>query len=83
MWRDVRAVYQSWLWVDPNSTKMRSAYARMACRCGQWDEAKRQFDLLGDRVDVGTFGGKAMYQYFRRKAEMNAKKVRPNEPTGV
>ena len=72
VWDDLRDIYQSLLWVDPENTANRNTLAFLACKCGQWQEANHQLQMLGDKVDAAAFGGKAMLDYFRRKAARHA-----------
>ena len=72
VWDDLRDIYQSLLWFDPDNNANRNMLALFACKCGQWEEANRQLQLLGDKVDPAAFGGKAMLDYFRRKAARHA-----------
>lgn len=72
VWDDLRDIYQSLLWFDPDNNANRNMLAFFACKCGRWEEANRQLQLLGDKVDPAAFGGKAMLDYFRRKAARHA-----------
>ena len=56
VWRDVQKAYLPYLKVfdDPSP---RSVYCYRACRCGQWDVDRQQFDLLGDQAMPEHFGG--------------------------
>jgi hypothetical protein len=67
VWRDLKTVYEGYLPRHPEMNADRSRYAKLACWCGQYGEAKKQFDLLGDRVSVGVFAGKA--ELLKLKAE--------------
>ncbi|HLY11365.1 MAG TPA: hypothetical protein VKW04_18830 [Planctomycetota bacterium] len=55
VWQDVKAVYDRALKRAPEATRDRSYFAKLACWCGHWKEAKAQFDRLGERVDVQVF----------------------------
>jgi hypothetical protein len=73
VWDDVRAVYDGHLVNAPDDAKRRSQFARYAVTAEQWVEADAQFRALGDRADYAPFGGKATYDYLKRKAARLAK----------
>jgi len=78
VWDDVSAVYKSFLEAYPDSpraTSYRNRLAKWACDCQQWDEAVRQFQKIGDEPDPTVFRSKAVYDYYRRKAQNRANKV--------
>jgi hypothetical protein len=72
VWKDVRAVYGAYLQLYPKAVPERSVYARLACWSGQWDEAHRQFKILGDSPRLVVFGGKQQYEKLRKEAEEKA-----------
>lgn len=55
VWPDIRAVYEGYLERFPDKDYDRSVYARLACACGQFAEARRQFERLGDRLQPAAF----------------------------
>jgi hypothetical protein len=71
VWADLRSVYEPGLRALP-TTHDRSMFAKLACACGRWEEASEQFAALGDAPDLKVFGGRASYDYFRRKAARKA-----------
>jgi hypothetical protein len=78
VWKDVEAVHKSFLEAFPTSPNVawhRNRLAKWACDCEHWDEAVRQFDRIGDDIDRNVFPSKAVYDYYRRKAQNRANKV--------
>jgi hypothetical protein len=67
VWKDLRAVYEGYLKRHPESDWDRTFYAKLACWCGHWTEAKAQFDKLGEKAIVGAFADRA--EMDRLKAE--------------
>jgi len=67
VWQDIAAVYVPYLKAFPVNS-VRSAYCYHACRCGHWDVAKQQFDILGDNADPIRFGGEDAMKGYRAKA---------------
>lgn len=74
VWQDLRSVYEPYLARYPNSTWDRSYFAYYATQCGQWDEARKQFDALGDNPELKPFGTKEVYDYLRQRAKAKAAK---------
>ncbi len=68
VWKDIRAVYEPYLQRFPNSLYHRSRYAQLACWCGQWADADRQFKAMGDRFSLSWFRTKEAY--LRQRAEL-------------
>jgi len=79
VWKDVEAVHKSFLEAFPDSRNVawhRNRLAKWACDCEQWDEAVRQFAKIGDDdIDKNVFASKAVFDYYRRKAQNRANKV--------
>jgi hypothetical protein len=69
VWRDIRSVFEPYLMRYPRSVRDRSNYAYHAARCGQWEVARRQFEILGDDPDLESFGTRDAYEYLRRRAK--------------
>jgi hypothetical protein len=69
VWNDFQTVYLPYLKALPNKTDLRSAYCYRACKCGHWDIAKQQFDLLGDQATAEQFGGEEAMKALRAQAE--------------
>lgn len=58
VWKDVQEVF-SWILKNyPETVYYRSRYAYFAARCGRWQEADEQFQLLGDSVAWAAAGGR-------------------------
>jgi hypothetical protein len=68
VWTDICAVYQPMLRAEPKTAWTRSRLAYYASLAGKWDEADRQFKLLGNRAVARQFGGEEAMQEFRRRA---------------
>jgi len=73
VWKDIQEVYTKALKHNPSSTWDRTYYARMACYCGRWSEAKAQFDTLGDRVEETAFADAAELQRLKAQAAEKGK----------
>ena len=73
VWQDLRRVYDPYLRVSPDDAATRSRFAYFACRCRQWAEARRQFDLLGDNAVAYMFDGEERMQEYRRMAREQPK----------
>jgi len=69
VWRDVQAVYAGYLGKHPDSDFDRSRFAKLACWCGKYDEARKQFNQLGDRVVVAAFTSRAQLTQLKAQAE--------------
>lgn len=77
VWQDMQSVYEPYLAARPDSAYVRSRYAYWCCRCGQWAEARRQFDRLGDRAVPDRFGGEEELARFRQLARGNGSAEAP------
>lgn len=71
VWKDFNTVYQEWLKRHPDADYDRSWFAMLACQCGKYDEANRQFETLGDKVVVSVFGGRVEMKAMRAQAAEN------------
>ncbi len=71
VWKDVQAVYETYLARHPDSAQDRTWYAKLASYCGRHREANRQFEILGDKAVVSVFANRA--ELDRLKAEAAAK----------
>jgi hypothetical protein len=67
VWDDLSAVYEGQLVNFPDDIKRRSEFIIVAARAEKWDVVRAQFEVLGDRGDLATFGGKATMEYYRDK----------------
>jgi hypothetical protein len=67
VWDDLCAVYVPFLKADPENHYTRSNYCYYACLSGHWEEAARQFKILGDHADPGPFGGPEKMREFRER----------------
>jgi tetratricopeptide (TPR) repeat protein len=68
VWADIQSVYQPILNAWPENALTRSKFAYYACQCGQWAEAKRQFDRLGDKAEAKAFGDDSKMEDMKEKA---------------
>lgn len=68
VWSDLQLLYIPYLKVFPDDASIRSKYCYYACRCGHWDVAKKQFELLGDDAISSQFGGSQQMQGFKAEA---------------
>lgn len=57
VWKDIQGVYASFLKEHPEGAFERTTYAKLAGWCDQYEEANRQFDILGERAVPAVFGG--------------------------
>jgi hypothetical protein len=71
VWEDIRSVYVPYLAAKPKLNWARSEFAAWACQCGQWAEARRQFQLLGEKAMAKAFGGPKQMGEYRRQAFQN------------
>jgi hypothetical protein len=69
VWEDVRSVFEPYLKQSPDAHRDRSSYARLACWCFQWKEAKQQFRTLGDNLDRSAFESEEELTLLRNYAE--------------
>lgn len=58
VWAGLQPVFQWALKKRPDSVYLRSRFACAAARCGRWEEARAEFDALGDSLCVSAFGGR-------------------------
>jgi len=72
VWEDVKAVYEPYLKQFPKAVNDRSMFAKLACWCGRWDEARRQFLILGEKPSLTAFGGREEYDRLRAEAARRA-----------
>jgi hypothetical protein len=68
VWADIQSVYQPMLNAWPQNAWVRSKYTYYACICGQWGEARKQFDRLGDQADAKVFGDDSKMADLKEKA---------------
>lgn len=80
VYNDIKRVYEGYLLNVPEDSGKRSEFARMATRAEQWTDAHEQFQILNDAADYSVFGGKATYDYLKRKAARLAKADAPAKP---
>lgn len=73
VWEDVQPVFESYLRQFPQASFERSRYALWACRCVEWQEADRQFTILGDNAQKHLFGNADAFQRLREEAVRRAK----------
>jgi hypothetical protein len=59
VWADIREVFEEYLKKHPDARYARTYYALMAQECGDFAEARRQFDRLGDKYWLGLFRTRA------------------------
>jgi hypothetical protein len=55
-WPDICACFVPTLQLYPDDYHERSLFARYAVWCGQYDEARQQFQILGDHAELKVFG---------------------------
>jgi hypothetical protein len=80
VWADIQLTYQEFLKHYPNSNSERSNYAAFCYYCSQWEEARKQFEILGDKLTATTRFSKATLEGMRdeilAKIKSNAEKAR-------
>ncbi|MDB5357808.1 MAG: hypothetical protein JWN24_4261 [Phycisphaerales bacterium] len=69
VWQDYQSVYEPYLRARPENNLAGSAYALLACKSGNWEIAKREFDTLGDKMEPRIFGGVEVMESYRKTAE--------------
>jgi hypothetical protein len=62
-------MYLPYLKAIPDDTRIRSDYCYWACRTEHWDEAAKQFQLLGDKAYPPSFEGKEAMEKMRAEAK--------------
>jgi hypothetical protein len=72
VWDDISSVYVPTLALYPNDYFDRSYFARYAAWCHHYDEADRQFKLLGDHVNLRAFTSQTELDELRGEAASNA-----------
>ena len=72
VWTDISAVYENALVVYPTAFN-RCRYALWAARCGHWDVANQQFELIGDNPDPGAFPNREVFDQLRQRARKLAR----------
>ena len=68
VWKDIKSVYEGCLKERPELASDRTWYAKLACWCGHYKEAKEQFDLLGDKVVLSVFADRAEFEQLKAEA---------------
>lgn len=71
-WADIQAAIDPILDVYPTDASYRTILARYAVLCGQYDEANKQFKILGDKVDATRFASPAEMNAMRQEAAEHA-----------
>jgi len=69
VWADVKAVHDRYLTLYPDNLYVRCWYANLAAKMRRWDEAHRQFQIIGNEPDLRVFISMESYNYLRKKAE--------------
>jgi tetratricopeptide (TPR) repeat protein len=72
VWDDIRSVFETRLKRHPELRYERSEFAKWAVLCGQFAEAHRQFQTLGNNYSRGTFPNPQEYQLLRQVAAQRA-----------
>jgi hypothetical protein len=72
VWADVQSVYGPLTKGLPDNTNVRSTYCYYACLTEHWNEAAKQFALLGNKAEPGPFGGAQAMEQFRATATAKA-----------
>jgi hypothetical protein len=70
--QDIKALFEAYLKVYPNNNSQRTAYAKMAYKCGLYAEATEQFDILGKDYWGLRFKDKKEYEAMRADAKTKA-----------
>lgn len=79
VWDDIRSVHEGFLKAFPDAPRAawhRNRLAKWACDCSQWDAAWEAFSRIGDNPDLTVFRSRALYNYYRRKAEKLSNRVK-------
>lgn len=81
VWRDIHAAFTGFLRHYPRDMYHHSWYAMLACRCGHWNTAARQFKIIGRHGAMGIFHSRAVFHYYRRTALRHATRPLSRHPT--
>ncbi|HZL34016.1 MAG TPA: hypothetical protein VFC78_01825 [Tepidisphaeraceae bacterium] len=73
VWHAVQSVYEPYLSAEPDDEFRRSRYTWYAGRAEQWDVAKTQFQLLGDKAVAMQFRGPQVLAKMREDAAQKGK----------
>jgi hypothetical protein len=73
-WKDVKRVYEAYLKQVPDSRYHRTRYALIAAWCGQWADARREFDKLGEDFSRRV-APEAWYREAQDRAAGNGRKT--------
>jgi hypothetical protein len=73
VWDDIQSVLIPYVKALPQNHHARSQLCYWACRTGHWEEAARQFKLLGTNATASTFGGAAGLERYRRQTAEKVK----------
>jgi hypothetical protein len=68
VWQDVLDVYKGHLVNFPDDRTRRCEFAKYATKCGKWEVAYHEFEIIGDTFDPTVFASKTSYDYLRKKA---------------
>jgi hypothetical protein len=83
VWEEVKTVYEAYLSRFPDNNVKRSSYAHHAAMCGQWKEAKKQMDLMGNLIVPTGFGSLGEYYHYSELINRHAGISNPKEIAAV
>lgn len=69
IWRDIHDVYEQYLVLFPDDRQERTRYLTLAAVGEHWQDAKTQFDVLGENPWMGFFD--VMFQYDKLRIKAN------------
>ncbi len=72
VWKEIKQVYDAYLQVHPDSVIDRNKYAELAVFAKDYNEAVRQFQIIGTDIDTDVWSEKLFYEC-RREAFQKAK----------
>jgi hypothetical protein len=62
VWEDLHAAFERFFKLNPDAEGWRHNYFWFAYAAEQWDEAKRQLDLMGAEINYSYFGGEESFK---------------------
>jgi hypothetical protein len=74
VWSDVNEAFEKFFKLNPDEQGWHHNYFWYAYMCKQWDEAKRELDLMGTEINYRYFGGEEEFKKMTAEVRANAPK---------
>lgn len=79
VWQEIRTAYENFLFEHPNSRWDRNFLARHACYARDYEEAVRQFDIIGDDIEEECWESDKEFHSYKAKAYAKMEKRKKRE----